>query len=524
MPKPSRQHALASVGLLAALVLAGSVVRAQGFDPAKVDWKALSKIPMHDSFVKQFNDQCGACHGEDLRGTTLGRPLVGVELLHGSTLPEIATSIARGYRDQGMPAWSPTLNESQIHNLALYVAEQRQGTTILDKRDGIPLAISQGTRTSERHKFRIETVAEGLDPMPFSIALLPDGRILLAERMRGLSIIDPDGRRSAPIPGTPPVYADSTVFLGQVMGLGWLLDVALHPLYAQNGWIYLHHTDRCTDCNTASRKSHRPVSMNRIIRGRIRDGAWVDQQVIWQADPESYTDTSDLAAGGRLAFDGQGHVFFSIGMKGALEFMGIQDLGLPYGKIHRVYDDGRIPGDNPFVNTPGALKSIWTYGHRSTQGLEWNAKTREAWSSEMGPRGGDELNRLLPGRNYGWPLITSGINYDGRPVDVSKALGITLDPKDAEAPVLDLTPSPALSSFVFYQGRAFPHWRNNILMGTLRATDLLRLEMKNNQVVHTEVLLKDLARFRDIEVGPKGEIYLLLENAAGSKIVRLVRD
>jgi glucose/arabinose dehydrogenase len=144
------------------------------------------------------------------------------------------------------------------------------------------------------------------------------------------------------------------------------------------------------------------------------------------------------------------------------------------------------------------------------------------WSTEMGPRGGDELNRLQPGRNYGWPLFTSGINYDGRPVDVGRTLGITLEAKDAEFPVVDMTPSQALSSFVFYAGKAFPEWQRNIIVGTLRATDLLRMEVVDNKVVHTEVLLKDLARFRDIEVGPQGEIYLLLENAAGSRIVRLV--
>lgn len=497
---------------------------AQGFDPGKVDWEALSRIPMTDGFIRQFNDQCAACHGEDLRGTPLGTPLVGNDLRHGSSVKEIAHSIASGFPDRGMPAWAATLDQSRIWNLALYVAEQRQGTTILDKRAGIALAIPTGTIRSERHAFRVEVVAENLDPMPFSIALLPDGRLLLAERMRGLSYVERNGSRSPLIGGTPPVYADSTVFLGQVMGLGWLLDVALHPDYRKNGWIYLHHTDRCTGCNALSRKSGRPVSMNRLIRGRIRNGSWVDQQVLWQADPETYTDTSDLAAGGRIAFDDKGHVFFSVGMKAPLDFMGIQDLRLPYGKIHRLDDDGGIPADNPFVNTPGALQSIWTYGHRSPQGLEWNRRTHEAWSTEMGPRGGDELNRLLPGRNYGWPLITSGVNYDGRPVDVSKALGITLDPQDAEYPVLDLTPSPGISSFVIYRGKAFPRWKDNVIVGTLRATDLLRLEIRDNQVVHSEVLLKDLARFRDIAVGPKGEIYLLLENAAGSKIIRLVPD
>jgi len=513
---------LCCLGLLAAFGLPCTHVLAQGFDPAKVDWEALSKIPMKDLFIKQFNEQCGSCHGEDLRGTPLGKPLVGIELLHGDSVKDIAGSIAAGFPDKGMPAWSETLKPEQIWNLALYVAEQRQGTTILDKRANITLTIPQGRIVTERHGFRIETVAEGLDPMPFSIAPLRDGRILLAERMRGLSIIARDGRKSVPIRGTPPVYDDSSVFLGQVMGLGWMLDVAPHPRFEKNGWIYIHHTDRCTNCNTASRKSGRPVSMNRLIRGRIRDGEWVDQQVLWQADSETYTDTSDLAAGGRIAFDDTGHVYFSVGMKAALDFMGIQDLSLPYGKIHRLHDDGRVPEDNPFVNTPGALKSIYTYGHRSPQGLEFNPRTREMWGTEMGPRGGDELNRLLPGRNYGWPLFTSGVNYDGRPVDVGRALGITLDRKDAEFPVLDMTPSQAISSFVFYRGKAFPKWRDNIIVGTLRATDLLRLEIVDNKVVHTETLLKDLARFRDIEIGPKGELYVLLENAAGSRIVRLV--
>ena len=524
MIRHMHRQVLLLLSLLPSLALVPQAGVAQGFDPGKVDWEALSKIPMKDGFIRQFNDQCAACHGEDLRGTPLGTPLVGTDLRYGSSVQEIARSIAVGSPEKGMPAWSETLKAAQIWNLALYVAEQRQGTTILDKRAGIPLVIPAGRIRSERHAFRIEVVAEGLDPMPFSIAPLPDGRLLLAERMRGLSVIERDGSRSALIRGTPPVYADSTVFLGQVMGLGWLLDVAPHPDFARNGWIYLHHTDRCTDCNALSRKSQRAVSMNRLIRGRIRDGAWVDQEILWQADPETYTDTSDLSAGGRIAFDGRGHVFFSIGMKAPLEFMGIQDLSLPYGKIHRIHDDGRIPADNPFVSTPGALKSIWTYGHRSPQGLEWNTRTREAWNTEMGPRGGDELNRLLPGRNYGWPLFTSGVNYDGRPVDVGKALGITLDARDAEFPVLDMTPSQAISSFVFYRGKAFPKWRDDIIVGTLRATDLLRLEIRDNRVIHTEVLLKDLARFRDIEVGPKGELYVLLENTAGSRIVRLVPD
>ncbi len=507
--------------LLPLLAVTTEAVLAQGFDPAKVDWEALSKIRRRDGFIKQCEEQCAVCHGENLRGAALGTPLVGVELRHGDSVKEIAASIAGGFPETGMPAWSETLNESQIWNLALYVAEQRQGTTILDKRADIPLEIPSGIVTSERHAFRIETIVDGLAAMPFSIAPLPDGRILLSERMHGLSIISREGKQSAPISGTPPVYGDSNIFLGQVMGLGWMLDVAIHPNYADNGWIYIHHTDRCSDCNDLSRRGNQPVSMNRLVRGHIKEGAWVDEEIIWQADIETYTNTSDLAAGGRIAFDDEGYVYISVGMKDVLDFMGIQDLSLPYGKIHRIHDDGRIPSDNPFVDDPNALDSIWTYGHRSLQGLEFNSQTGQLWSTEMGPRGGDELNHLVRGGNYGWPVFTTGVNYDGRPVNVAGKLGIDLDPEDAEFPVVDWTPAIAISSFIFYDSPEFPEWNGNLIAGTLRATDLLRMEVVDDEVVHTEMLLENLVRFRDIEIGPGGELYVLLEHATGSQIIRL---
>ncbi len=508
--------------LLTALWLTNPGAVAQEFDPATINWEALSKIPMKDFFIKKFNKDCAVCHGEDLRGAPLGTPLVGMDLRHGDSVEQIANSIATGFPDKGMPAWEETLDADQIWNLALYVAEQRQGTTILDKRDDIPLEIPAQSITSEQYSFRIEKIAAGLDPMPFSIAPLPDGSILLSERMRGLRIISPTGEPSAYIIGTPPVYDDAGSFLGQVQGLGWMLDVAIHPDYADNGWIYIHHTDRCEDCNDLSRRGEQPVSMNRLIRGRIRDGAWIDEEVLWTADLEMYTNTSDLAAGGRIAFDDSGHVYFSVGMKAPLDWMGCQELDQPYGKIHRLNDDGSIPADNPFTEDADAIPSIWTYGHRSIQGLEFNPQTGDMWSSEMGPRGGDEINRLIRGRNYGWPVFTSGVNYDGRPVDGAKKLGSELDPAETEFPVVDMTPARAISSFIFYDAQEFPQWQGNIIVGTLRATDLLRMEVEDNQVVHTETLLTDLARFRDIETGSDGQLYILLEHKTGSQIIRLV--
>ena len=299
------------------------------------------------------------------------------------------------------------------------------------------------------------------------------------------------------------------------------MEAALHPDYENNGWIYLHYGDRCSGCNDFSRQSGQDVSMNKLVRGRIRDGVWVDEEVIWESDYRHYTTMPEIAAGGRIAFDDDGFVYFGVGIKGPMEHIGIQDLSTPFGKIMRLHDDGRVPADNPFVGKPGAEPAIWSYGHRNPQGLEFNRVSSELWSTEMGPRGGDEINLIEPGLNYGWPLFSLGVNYTGKPVAWGRVLGIDFDLADIRQPVIDFTPAPALSSFVFYQGEMFPEWRGDIIVGTLRASDLLRLEVTDHQLVHQETLLEDVVRFRDIEVGPAGEIYLLLEHDSGGQIIRL---
>jgi glucose/arabinose dehydrogenase len=273
------------------------------------------------------------------------------------------------------------------------------------------------------------------------------------------------------------------------------------------------------------------ASMNKVDRGRIVDGKWTDVENIWQAPYEFYQGTPDTGAGGRLAFDDAGHVFLSVGIKSADGTADTtpQDLSCPYGKIHRVNDDGSIPADNPFASagtvagTSGVpLPSIWTYGHRSPQGLEWNPTRKAVWDSEMGPRGGDELNELIPGHNYGWPYYSRGLEYAGNPVERHKLKSIEFDDTEVEQTLVDITPSPAISSFVVYEGDAFPQWQNNVLIGSLKGSSLFRMVFDGNRFVHSETLIKDLARIRDIEVGTDGLVYMLLENKAGSSIVRLL--
>jgi glucose/arabinose dehydrogenase len=263
------------------------------------------------------------------------------------------------------------------------------------------------------------------------------------------------------------------------------------------------------------------VSGNVVVRGRIKNGEWVDQQPVWRTPIEQYTAVPDMAAGGRLAFDGNGHLFLSVGIKSA-EYNGIQDLSLPYGKIHRVNDDGTIPADNPFVGVAKAMPSIWTYGHRSPEGLEFDRRTGRLWETEMGQRGGDEVNLLQKGQNYGWPLYSKGLKYDGTPVDYGKLLGLEPDLSKIKQPVVDFTPSPAVSSFVAYDGKAFPRWRGNLIVGSLKATELYRVVLDGDRSTQVEPLLKGLGRIRDVATNADGTIYVLLEHASGGRVVKLV--
>ena len=499
------------IALLVALLLLVLVAIAIG----------LWSFSRQDPIEHLYTDNCAVCHGENLEGGALGPPLAGGPLTHGDGMPELIASIRDGYPAKGMPAWDQVLSEDEIKSIALYVAERRDGQRFLDMENDRELTVPTHVVETEEHAYRLEVVAEGLSPLPFSIAPLPSGDILMTEKTGGLVLVRPDGEREV-VRGTPRGHDSGLELATLALAVGSLLDVDLHPDYEDNGWVYLHFTDRCDDCNAISRSTPLPVSMNMLIRGRIREGVWVDQETIWQAEPDHYTITPDLGAGGRIAFDPAGYVFMSIGIKGLSNFDGIQDLGKPYGKILRLHDDGRIPEDNPYVAIDGVLPAIWTYGHRSPQGLEFEVETGKLWEAEMGPRGGDEINLLRAGHNYGWPLYSLGQDYDGTPVEYGDVIGIELDLAKIEQPIVDITPSPAIASFVIYDGEAFPKWKNAFLVGSLKGSDLFRVLIEDDRHVRTELLVEDLARIRDVEIDADGHVLLLLEHASGGQIVRMV--
>ena len=472
------------------------------------------------TFKALYDQQCATCHGAGLLGEAIGVPLVG-ELAHGQSLEELAVSIAQGYPSTGMPSWSEALTSDQIRTLAVFITEERDAMPMGEFHISTPINIPEAAVATDKHSFMVDPVVEGLDELIFSMEILSDGQFLVTEKTRGLRLISADGQQSTMIQGTPTAYHDGA---SARRGMGWLLEVMLHPNYAENGWIYLQYGDRCEDCNSLSSQFNYPVSMTKLVRGRIEDDQWVDQETVLEFDVETYQLGSDIGAGGRIAIDNEGHLFISIGAKSMNTMSGVQDLLMPWGKIHRINLDGSIPQDNPYVGDPDALDSIWSRGHRSPQGLDINPLNGDLWSTEMGPRGGDELNLIEPRNNYGWPLHSLGLNYSGTEVNYGRDELELFRLEDIELPVVDFTPSPAVSSMLFYQGEAFPEWKNDILMGTLKSRQLFRFSVEENKVVEQEILLDDFARVKDIEAGADGEIYLLLENGEGSKIVRLAPE
>ena len=232
-----------------------------------------------------YTEYCAVCHGADLEGEAQGTPLVGVDLMHGDSVEELIHTINKGVPGTSMEAFSGELSDTQSRTLAIFIGEERAQMTFADFRIAPPLEVPSGTQSSELHDFRFDTVIEGLDPLPYSIAPLPDGRILLTEKMRGLTVISADGEQSGLVAGAPEGYDDAPNTGILRMGNGWILDVAPHPDFENNGWIYLSYGDRCSDCNEISRRGRKPpVSAVKLIRGRIRDGQWVDEETLWEVD------------------------------------------------------------------------------------------------------------------------------------------------------------------------------------------------------------------------------------------------
>lgn len=438
-----------------------------------------------------YEQMCANCHGADLRGGK-GGPLIVDTLKHGKDDAAIERSIREGFPGAGMPAFGKALQEAEVRALAVFLREKTVNTP--PPKDNLPID-PQAVHESERHAYRIETVVDQGLQIPWSFVFLPDSSILLTERAGRLRLIEEGKLVERPIENVPPVVEK---------GEGGLMSVALHPKYADNGWIYLAFSD----------PGFGERAMTKIIRARLRDHRLVDLEPVFSIPFYLYPE-GHVLFGCRMVFDGN-FLFFGVGERG--QTGDAQKLDRPNGKIHRVRDDGTAPTNNPYVDQPGALPTIWALGVRNPQGLALDPRNSALWETEHGPRGGDELNLVQPGKNYGWPVITFGMNYDGTAVsEKTEAPGL-------EQPVRNWTPSIAASQLHFYTGDKFPRWKHNLFVGSLAQQRLIRFEVEHNQVVHEEEIFRNLGRIRDIVTGPDGCLYIALEQIGGAsgRIVRLV--
>lgn len=337
---------------------------------------------------------------------------------------------------------------------------------------------SGATYESEKLTYGVDTLADNLKN-PWGIAFLPDGRMLVTERAGQIRIFQ-DGKALDQVIEIPDVF---------VHGQGGLMDIKLHPDYQDNGWIYLSY----------ARKGEGGGGTV-IARTKLEGNQLTAFEELFAAQPLS---ESGVHFGSRIVFDGNGYIFFSSGERGTKE--NAQTLSNHLGKVLRLHDDGRVPVDNPFVNTEGARPEIWSYGHRNPQGLVYDAGTGTLWDVEHGPRGGDELNKVEKGRNYGWPEITYGINYDGTPItDKTEQEGM-------EQPATYWVPSIAPCGMMQIKGNRFSEWKNSLLIGALALKHVARVEINDGKYVSQERLLDQMARVRAVEEGPDGYIYVATE-------------
>ena len=439
---------------------------------------------------------CAGCHGANLVGAVAPN-LLDTIWVHGSDDASILKSIREGFPQTGMAPFGAVLSEAEQTAMVAYIRAQARRFAF--GQIASPPPPDAVTFKSELQEFRLETYAGPLDT-PWGMVFLPNGNMLLTERIGALRLIENGKLLPDPIRGTPKPYVRQD---------GGYLDVTVHPDYAKNGWVYLAYTEALGGESPAAGPA-RPPSMTVVIRGRIHDGAWVDQETVFRAAPEFYyQDTSHY--GCRFLWDKAGHLFFTLGERG--KAAGAQDLSSPLGKIHRIMDDGRTPPDNPFANRPGAVGSIWSYGNRHVQGLRFHPVTGKMWATEHGPVGGDELNLIEPGHNYGWPVISYGTQQVGETIEGTAREGM-------EQPKAWWSPSVAPSGIEFYTGDRYPRWKNNLFIAHLYGRHLRRVQIDGDQVVHQEIVFSEMGRVRDVVQGPDGLLYLALNNPG--RIARLI--
>ena len=439
-----------------------------------------------------YGQNCASCHGANLGGGNAASLVDGIWQF-GAEDGYVFRNIKFGIAHLGMPSYEAALNDGEIRAIMSYIRESE------NKVGAQKPPIAKEIETLD-YKIDVEIFAEGLE-VPWAIDFIDENVALITERPGRLRVVENGKLLDDPVRNTPEVLNE---------GQGGLLDVAVDPDYNENGWIYLAYSHELT----SGFDGNRSPAMTRIVRGKIENNSWTDEEVLFEAAHDSYR-TTRHHYGCRIVFDPQGHLYFAIGDRGA--GYQAQDFTLPNGKVHRINKDGSIPEDNPFVNEDGAVKSLFSLGNRNIQGMAIHPETGELWVTEHGPMGGDELNLIESGKNYGWETITYGRNYNGTIItEETHRSGM-------EQPNLYWRPSIAVCGLDFYRGDLFGKWKNKLLVGALKYEEVRLLQIEGDNVVHQEVIVKNQGRVRDVSIGPEGAIYVVL-NKPGTVIKLMPQD
>ncbi len=472
------------------------------------------------SIATLWTNNCISCHGEDGRGGGAGTQSLLDEqhrdwLRTAESDRKFFKAIREGHEGTAMPGFKETLSDKQTYGLVVHIRELQERARKRSVK--APRPDSAGVVTTQHHAYRVEDVeTKGLD-VPWGIGFIPQGTLIT--NRPGTMVLVRQGKPTISITGLPKVYEN---------GQGGLMDVIAHPEYASNGWVYISYSASNPDAPKGSGMTH-------IVRGKLKFEAetiaWTDQQILWAPKPEHFQN-GGVHFGNRIVFDpagvvtegpdkGKRRIFFGLGERGRAELA--QDMGRPNGKIYRLNDDGTLPEGNPFASGEAAARTpypaIWSLGHRNPQGLVFDLKGN-LWDTEHGPRGGDELNLILKGRNYGWPVVAFSINYNGSTLETPWPELEGAQDKDIAQPTLVWTPSIAACGLACVTGNAFPNWSGDLLAGGLAGQVVERLRIKDGVVTEREEIVRGTGRVRDVKTAPDGTIYIALNDP--DKVVRLI--
>jgi aldose sugar dehydrogenase len=417
-----------------------------------------------------YTNYCGGCHGQNLE------TFVNRKWQHGNSPEALFKSIKHGYPEQGMLAYDTTFTDTEIRQLVSYI---RQGLQPGQKKQATIGTVYRAQDLS----FTLDTVATGLD-VPWAMAFLPNGEMLITERSGTLYRLT-KGRQLQKIEGAPEILAP---------GQGGLLDIKLHPDFSKNQVVFLSYS-------AFKKEDGQTLSTTAIMRARLEGNSLKDQKQIFEAQPYARTRHH---YGCRMEFGRDGNLYFTMGDRGGTK-VNPQNLTVHAGKTHRIKEDGSIPADNPFVGQAGAMKSIFTYGNRNAQGLALNPASGDLWLHEHGPKGGDEVNIVKKGANYGWADVTYGIDYNGTKIsDIQKKPGVT-------DPIHIWVPSIAPSGMAFLTSDRYKGWKGSLFAGSMSFKFLSRLKVEGNKITGEERLLQDIGRVRDVRMSPDGFLYIAVE-------------